>query len=122
MSQGGITSFLSLSRSLTNLGGEMRQFRLPRMNPFPKLDGRAVRATNTSVVQRSASRPVARGGVIIEGACGSFPEMASDVIDVSASYAVENVKRERSSSSSLSRVGLGHLVGRMLGSHRAERL
>ena len=32
-------NFLSLNRSLTNLGGEMRQFRLPRMNPFPKLDG-----------------------------------------------------------------------------------
>ena len=115
-------SFLSLNRSLTNLGGEMRQFRLPRMNPFPKLDSRIVHSAGNNGVPRSASRPVARGAVIIEGGCGCLPEMATDVIDVSASYTVENVKRERSSSNPWSRVGLGHLVGRMLGSHRAARL
>ena len=115
--------FLSLNRSLTNLGGEMRQFQLPRMNPFPKLDSRIVNSTGGNAATRSASHPVARGAVIIEGGCGCLPEMATDVIDVSAGYTVENVKRERSSSSSWSRVGLGHLVGRMLGnSHRAARL
>jgi len=112
---------LSLNRSLTNLGGEMRQFRLPRMNPFPKLDGRIVRSTNKSGAQRAASGVVARGAVIIEGGCGSLPEMATDVIDVSANYAVENVKRGRSGGT-WSRVGLGHFVGRMLSSHRAARL
>lgn len=122
MSRDSITNFLSLNRSLTNLGGEMRQFRLPRMNPFPKLDGRIVRSATASGVQRSASRPVARGAVIIEGGCGCLPEMATDVMDISASYAVENVKRERSSSNPWSRVGFGHLVGRMWGSHRAARL
>jgi hypothetical protein len=122
MSRDSITSFLSLNRSLTNLGGEMRQFRLPRMNPFPKLDGRIVRSSTTSAVARSASCPVARGAVIIEGGCGCLPEMATDVMDISASYAVENVKRERSSSNPWSRIGFGHLVGRMLGSHRAARL
>ena len=115
-------SFLSVNRSLTNQGGEMRQFRLPRMNPFPKLDSRIVRSTGSDGVQRSASRPVARGAVIIEGGCGCLPEMATDVIDISASYAVENVKRERSSGTPWSRVGFGHLVGRVLGSHRAARL
>ncbi len=122
MSRDNVMSFLSLSRSLTNLGGEMRQFRLPRMNPFPKLDGRIVHSTGSNGVTRSASRPVARGTVIIEGGCGCLPEMATDVIDTSASYTVENVKRERSSSNPWSRVGFGHLVGRMLGSHRAARL
>jgi hypothetical protein len=121
MSQDSMTNFLSLNRSLTNLGGEMRQFRLPRMNPFPKLDGRIVQSTNKNGAQRTMSRPVARGAVIIEGGCGCLPEMATDVIDVSASYAVENVKRERSRST-WSRVGLGHFVGRMLSSHRAARL
>jgi hypothetical protein len=116
-----IMSFLSLNRSLSNVGGEMRQFRLPRMNPFPKLDGRIVRSTNKSGAQRTASHPVARGAVIIEGGCGCLPEMATDVIDVSASYAVENVKRDRSRST-WSRVGLGYLVGRMLNSHRAAHL
>jgi hypothetical protein len=122
MSQDGIMGFLSLNRSLTNQGGEMRQFQLPRMNPFPKLDSRIINSTVSNGVTRSASRPVARGAVIIEGGCGCLPEMATDVIDISASYTVENVKRERSSSTPWSRVGFGHLVGRMLGSHRAARL
>ena len=122
MSRDDIMGFLSLNRSLTNLGGEMRQFRLPQMNPFPKLDRRIVRSTSNDGVQRCASRPVARGAVIIEGGCGCLPEMATDVIDTSASYAVENVKRERSSSNPWSRVSFGHWVGRMLGSHRAARL
>ena len=122
MSRDNVTGFLSLNRSLTSLGGEMRQFRLPRMNPFPKLDGRIVRTTTNSVVQRSASRPVARGAVIIEGGCGCLPEMATDVMDISASYAVENVKRDRCDSRPWSRMGFGHLVRRMLGSHRAARL
>jgi hypothetical protein len=122
MSQDGIMDFLSLNRSLTNLGGEMRQFSLPRMNPFPKLDARIVRSANSNGVQRTALRPVTRGTVIIEGGCGHLPEMATDVIDTSVSYAVENVKRERSGKNPWSRVGWGHLVGRMLGSHRAARL
>jgi len=122
MNRDGIMNFLSLNRSLTNLGGEMRQFRLPRMNPFPKLDSRIVRSSSNNGVPQSQSRPVAHGAVIIEGGCGSLPEMATDVIDTSASYAVENVKRERSGSTPWSRVGLGNVVGRMLGSHRAARL
>ncbi|HVM62151.1 MAG TPA: hypothetical protein VMV72_14910 [Verrucomicrobiae bacterium] len=122
MSQQGIMNFLSVNRSLTNQGGELRQFRLPRMNPFPKLDGRIVRSTSSDGEQRLASRPVARGTVIIEGGFGCLPEMATDVIDSSASYAVENVKRERSDGAPWSRVGFGHLVGRMLGGHRAVRL
>jgi hypothetical protein len=123
MSRDNVMGFLSLSRSLTNLGGEMRQFQLPRMNPFPKLDSRIVSPISGNKPAQAASRPVARGAVIIEGACGSLPEMATDVIDTSAGYTVENVKRERPGSSPWSRVGLGHLVGRMLGSsHRAARL
>jgi len=117
-----IMSYLSVNRSLTNQDGELRQFRLPRMNPFPKLDSRVVRSTDGDGGSRSASRPVKRGAVIIEGGCGCLPEMATDVIDISASYAVENVKRERSGSNPWSRVGFGHLIGRVLGSHRAARL
>jgi hypothetical protein len=121
MSQDGIMNFLSLNRSLTNLGGEIRQFRLPRMNPFPKLDARIVRPSNNGT-RGATSRPVGRGTVIIEGGCGHLPEMATDVIDTTASYAVENVKRERSGNHPWSRLGFGRLVGRMLESHRAARL
>ena len=122
MSRDGIMDFLSLNRSLTNLGGEMRQFRLPRMNPFPKLDARIVRSDNHDELQRSVSRPVTRGTVIIEGGYGRLPEMATDVIDTAASYSVENVKRERSQAGPWSRLGFGYLVGRVLGSHRAAQL
>ena len=122
MSRDGIMDFLSLNRSLTNQGGEMRQLRLPRMNPFPKLDARIVRPDNHNGGLRCVSRPVTRGTVIIEGGYGCLPEMATDVIDTSAGYAVENVKRERSNTSPWSRIGFGHLVGRMLGSHRAASL
>jgi hypothetical protein len=123
MSRDGIMDFLSLNRSLTNQGGELRQLRLPRMNPFPKLDARIVRADNHDGVPRCGSRPVTRGPVIIEGGYGCLPEMATDVIDTTASYAVENVKRERSHTNPWSRIGFGHLVGRMLGSsHRAAPL
>lgn len=118
----GIMNFLNMNGSLTSLNGEARQFHLPRMNQFPKLNSRIVRPTNDSE-QRLVSRPVARGTVIIGGASGPLPEMATDVIDLSANYAVENVKRERSHPWPWSRAGLGHLVGRMLGnSHRAARL
>jgi len=122
MSRDGIMDFLSLNRSLTNQGGELRQLRLPRMNPFPKLDARIVRSDSHDGVSRKVSRPVARGTVIIEGGYGQLPEMATDVIDTAASYAVENVKRDRAQVSPWSRMGLGHLVGRMLGSHRAASL
>jgi hypothetical protein len=45
--------------------------------------------------------------------------MATDVMGVAAGYAVENVKRDRSSD----RPWLGQLMGRVLGSHhRAARL
>lgn len=116
MSSEGIMGFLSLNRSLTNLGDESRRFRLPRMNPFPKLDGRVVRQPAPSASQRAP-----RGGLILGGLAGSLPEMATDVIDQSANYAAENIKRDRSGARSLSGAGLGHLMGRMLGSRRAAR-
>jgi len=90
------------------------------MNPFPKLDGRVVRQTCT-MAERSASQRAARGAVIIGGTLGSLPEMATDVIDPSANYAAENVKRDRSGARLWSGMGLGRLVGGMLGSHRAAR-
>ena len=108
MSSEGIMSFLSLNRSLTNLGDESRHFRLPRMNPFPKLDGRVVRQT-CAMTERSTSQHAARGAVIIGGQVGSLPEMATDVIDPSANYAAENVKRDRSSARLWSRCGTGTL-------------
>ena len=123
MSRDSMTSFLSLNQSLTNLGDEARHFRLPKMNPFPKLDARIVRSRTGGGCRSASLRNVAaRGAVVIEAQVGSLPEMATDVIDVAAGYAVENVKRERTDIRPWSRVGLRYLVGRVLGaSHRAVR-
>jgi len=118
-----MTNFLSLNRSLTNLGGGSRHFRLPKMNPFPKLDNRIIRPTHVGAQNHVTPRKVAEhGAIVIEAQVGSLPEMATDMIDVAASYPVENVKRERTDLRPWSRVGFGQLVGRMLGtSHRAAR-
>jgi hypothetical protein len=123
MASDGITNFLSLSRSLTNLGGESRRFRLPTMNPFPRLDQRIVRPVKgAETVSVPARRSSSGARVLVDAQVGSLPEMATDVIDVAAGYAVENVKRDRPSSRPWARVGLGFLFGRVLGSnHRAAR-
>ena len=115
-----MTGFLSLSRSLTNLGDESRRFRLPQMSPFPKLDGRAVRETN-SAARRVASAVPSGGGIILGAQAGSLPEMAADMVDPSVGYATHNVKRDRSGSRPWLGGSLGHLVSRVLGSHRAAR-
>ena len=78
MTRDGIAGLFNVSRSVTSLGGETRHFRMPGLNPFPRLERRAARLT--------------AGGTL---AAGSLPEMVSDLIDESAVYAVENVKRER---------------------------
>jgi hypothetical protein len=123
MANDGIMGFLNVNRSLTNLGDESRRFRLPTMNPFPKLDQRIVRSADGGERPAVPVRTVAaRSAVLIDAQVGSLPEMATDVIDVAAGYAVENVKRDRLDDRPWSRVGLGQLVGRMLGnSHRAAR-
>ena len=120
MSTTGITSFLSLSRSLTNVGDESRRFRLPQMSQFPKLDGRLIREAH-STARRGGSGAPSRGGVILEAQAGSLPEMATDVVDSSVGYTTRNIKRDRSDSRPWLGVSLGLLVGRVLGSHRAAR-
>ena len=109
MSAHSITTFLSLNRNLTS-GGGGREFRLPRMNPFPQL--------NTRLAVRSTVSP---GGATILGDCGPLPEMTTDVIDSASGYAVENVKLERGDGRSRSRMGWNFWVGRMWGGQRVVR-
>jgi hypothetical protein len=90
----------TVNQSVTSLNGKLRSLRLPVKQQFPKLNRRVSHA------------------LVINGDAGSLPEMTTDVLDVRAGYAVENVRREARPV----RVGLGQLVGRLLGcSHRAAR-
>ncbi len=79
MTRNGIAGLFNVNRSVTGLGSGARQFRLPTLNQFPKLEQRGVRP--------------AAGGTL---AAGSLPEMVSDLIDESTVYAVENVRRDSS--------------------------
>jgi hypothetical protein len=121
MNRHGIMNFLSLNRSVTDLGGEVQQFRLPRVNPFPKLNQGIVQSKNGGGMP-VLSRAMKRGAVIIEDDLGPLPEMTTDVIDISAGHAVGNIKRERSEANRWSRSVIGHWFGRMWGNHRAARL
>ena len=104
MARDGMAGLFSVNRSVTSLANESRQLRLPTMNQFPKLNQRI-------------SRPA-----VMCMPAGTLPEMTTDVIDVAAGCAVENVKRDRSETRSSARLSLGQLVGRVLGySHRAAR-
>ena len=105
MARRDIAGLFSVNGSVTSLGSGSRSMRLPTMNQFPKLNHR--------VISQSA---------MIEGPVGKLPEMTTDVIDVAAGYAVENVRRDRGEARMSERTGLRQLIGRMLGGgHRAAR-
>jgi len=121
MSRESIINFLSVNEGVTNLDTESRHFRLPRTNPFPKLDSRVMREARNRE-QRLPSVLMSRGAVIIGGQTSSLPEMTTDIMGVSVGYATENVKRDRSETRARLGAGLGQLFSRMLGGHRAARL
>ena len=116
MGRDGLVGFLSVNGSVTNGEGGVRQLRLPRMSPFPKLDRRIV---GTSPAARP---PVSAGVRLIRGNdADALPEMATDVIDAAANYTVENVKRDRGGAGPWSGPRWGAWVGRWWGGHRAAR-
>ncbi len=74
MTRDGIAELFNVNRSVTRIGERVRSYQLPALNPLPKLAAATAGATVPA---------------------GQLPEMVSDLIDESAVYAVENVKRER---------------------------
>ena len=109
MARGIMANLMNVNRSVTGMAEESRGLRLPTMNQFPKLSRPAVKS------------PVVGGAVLAGKSSVVLPEMTSDVIDLSAGYAVENVKLDRSGTRGWSGLGFSQLLGRMLGSQRTTR-
>jgi hypothetical protein len=111
MERKDIAGLFSVNGSLTNLDGGARQLQLPTLNPFPKLARVKVHSSG------GVTAPVTTrtGAVLADARAFALPEMTTDLLDVAAGFAVENVKRDRVESRPWSRVGLGLLVGRVLG-------
>lgn len=103
-----MTGFLSVNRSLMTGSCEIRQLRLPRSSPFPKLDSRAVLSAHHDG-RKPAGGATGRvpGAVMISGSAEGLPEMTSDVMDRPASYTGGNVRRERA--------GLWQMLGQWMG-------
>jgi hypothetical protein len=119
MRQDGIGSLLSVNRSVTCLSGEFREFRLPKGSAFAPLNRKVLAQPSGT----SSMRCVGTGGAaLLGGHDGALPEMATDVIDPSVNYAVENVKRDVTASRPRLRVGLGFLLSRIAGDERMARL
>ena len=116
MSTRSIASWLGVNRNLRSDGGDFRFLQLPRMNPFPKLNRPVVVATTPAPGPR---RPVRTGAII--GGNGTLPEMTSDVIDPSTSYAVTNVKRH-DTRGGWGKTSFGLLLSKVTGGHHAARL
>jgi hypothetical protein len=110
----GLTGFLSVNRNVRSADVGPREFRLPRMNPFPKLDRRAVRASAPATTVATRNAPP-RCALTVIADIGPLPEMTTDVMDASVNCPASNVKRaDARTRGPWSRCGLGQLVGRML--------
>lgn len=110
----GLTGFLSLNRNFRSADAGPREFRLPRMNPFPKLDRRAIAPVPAAVTTVATRNGSPRCAVTVIADIGALPEMTTDVIDAAVNCPASNVKRA-DARGPWSRSGWGQLVGRMLG-------
>jgi len=112
MRQESIGNLLNANHSVTGLSGEFREFRLPKSSAFAPLNRKVLPQSSGTSIVRCAGMG---GAALLGGQDGALPEMATDVIDPSVNYAVENVKRDATASRPRLRVGLGFLLGRIAG-------
>jgi hypothetical protein len=109
-----MTGFLSVNRSLMTSSCEIRQLRLPRSSPFPKLNSRAVLSAHGAGAKPAAVTATGGSGVaLIRGDDATLPEMTTDMVDRGVtSAATGNVRRERASCGRW--LSLGQWMGRMV--------
>lgn len=113
MSGHSVTHFLKVNSNLTSGSREVREFRLPRMNPFPKLARPAVAAAAPVAAREPQVSPQS-----LKAGAG-LPEMVTDLIDPATRYGAENVRRTTGGHRAS---GLGRWMDRILGGQRAARL
>ena len=113
---GGMAGLMNVNGSVTGARDESRAIQLPRSNQFLKLDGEAARQVMTT--NATPMRSVRSGATLLACGGGALPEMATDVIDLAANYAVENVKRDRPGGQRVA--GVGQWLERMLSSRAAR--
>jgi len=89
-----------------------------RFNPFLKLN--AGESRRGQMPDAMPTRALWSGAVLLARGGGALPEVATDVIDLAANYAVENVKRDRPTRRSVTGQGLGQWLERMLSSRAAR--
>ena len=110
----GFANLMSVNQNLTSLRSEPRQLRLPVSSPLPRLETRGARVASTAM---PGGRPV-----LVQQNVVALPEMATDVIDQDANFAVENVKCDRPNGRRVAGVGLGRWLSAVWGGQRAARL
>jgi hypothetical protein len=121
MSGKRVASYLSLNRNLRSESGELRFYELSRTGLMPQLapPSTGAHGGGGGGARRAGSNvPV----TIIDGS-REVPEMMSDLINVSTSYAVSNVKRgDGRTQGPWTKVGFALLREKVLGGQRAIRL
>ncbi len=121
MSGKNVASYLRLNRNLRGESGELRFYQLSRAGVLPRLAQSAAAGSGTP------GRPAGRAGsalplTIIDGN-HDVPEVMSDLINSSTSYAVSNVKRaDGRTHGTWSKVGFALLREKVLGAQRGIRL
>ena len=113
---GSMASLMNVNGSVTGARDESRAMLLPQSNQFLKLNGEAARQVRTT--NATPVRPARNGTTLLACGGGALPEMATDVIDLAANYAVENVKRDRPNDRPVA--GVGQWLERMLSSRAAR--
>jgi len=121
MKNGQIMNFLSVNRSVTNLGGASRHFRLPGRDVFPKLDVQRVRAVCSDSTGSKNQATSFASPDVVRGEVRRLPEMTMDSLEGANGFSVKNVKLGRSKSRFWSLFGIRSMFRMRTEVHRAAR-
>ena len=124
MKTGQVINFLNVNRSVTNIAGSPRHFRLPDRNSSPKLDLHRVRMINSGSdeCQSEGSTSIVASPTVVARGSTRFPEMTMDSLDSAPGICVKNVKLGRSTRRFFSLFGICSWFRLRTDVHRATRV